>query len=228
MAVALRALSTVTGLNDQATVPIPATASPGDLLIVVISTNDGAALITPPAGWTEEAEVSHSSNFAKLAVYSRLYQSGDGDPVFTFSNSFPFAASMTAWSGADDTTPINAKNSASADSGTSGNINCPSVTTTVDDCLLFCAYTVDRGNVSYAPPSGMTERIDLNQGSSTAHGVASQQLGAAGATGGRTAVASTTNISWVGFTMAIAPAAGGGGAGPVGGAAYYYHLLRNQ
>lgn len=194
--------NTVTGI-DRITVSIPAGAQLGDALVLAVSYDNGAATATPPSGWTEEVDTGHPNGFGHIAAFSRVYQSGDGNPEVILSASTNIAGAIIAVATAHSTAPVDIDGIATGTSSLDGNIDCPSVTTNFANGLLICAYTTDAGNRTYTPPSGMTERIDLNQGSATSLGIATQELGAAGATGAKTAVCSATNIDWIGYTIAI-------------------------
>src|SRR5438034_4484156 len=87
-------------------------------------------------------------------------------------------------------------------------VTAPSVTTTVAGEMLVGLFGMADGRPTFTPPSGMTERFDVNSGSSS--GTASEGTdavqAAAGSTGARTATATNAADS-IGQLIALTPEA---------------------
>ena len=92
----------------------------------------------------------------------------------------------------------------------------PAVSPSTSDALLFCAAQSDgqSGQATYTAPSGMTERTDSTDGSTTGSSTASLVLSASGSTGTKTFTAShsagyaTVSVAVKGPTGAAAPGLG--------------------
>ena len=196
--------------------PVPATVATDDLMIAQIAYNaTGGGIITPPAGWTLIDETG--GNGVTQALYRRIATASEpASYSFTLSSGATdtAAGAITLYDGVDTTSPIDA--SAAQTNASAAAVVAPSVTTTVSGATLVAFYAVrDDGNGT--APAGMTERTDVNsaQGGAAADETlalsADEALGAAGATGSRTATVDVAAGS-IGTLVALTPATGGGGA----------------
>jgi hypothetical protein len=194
----------------------PSGTAEGDLLLAFVCMRANPT-ITPPSGW---ALIEDVRNSALLAVYYKV--AGSSEPsTYTFSvsttDSRPTALAIVRISGADTSNPINASDGVT-DSGVT-DLTCPSVTTTVNDCLLIRACNVEGGDYTWSEPSGYTMRLD---GTTYAGGnsggcdptFADIEFATAGSTGTLDYTHNEPygpfNANGVAVTIAIAPAAGGG------------------
>jgi hypothetical protein len=215
MAVAFRAAGAA--LTDHVSgspaLDYPAGVVAGDLLVVqAVLTSSGTAT---PAGWT-----AITSDLANNAWgFSQLWYkiAGASEPSTlsipkTANN--PIAAVMSAYSGVDTTTPINA--SATTASSTSG--VSPSVTTTVANTLLLRIYW-SFSPASTIPPGTTTERYDVFDAWQTANSeLGTEPAAAIGATGTTTATFGVGSMNGGSrATVAVAPGAAASGAGVAGG-----------
>lgn len=173
----------------------PAGTVDGDVLVANV-TFGTAATITPPAGWgLLNASGDHGSGRG-TNIYSKFAASEGASWAWGFSSAVGVVIAVSAHSGLASATPnaSNGQNNAS-----SVNAVAPSINTTADGCDLIACYG-SNGNVTTTAPGGMTEREDLNGGTSRTASLHTETLGAMGATGTRTAVLSgaQTNHGWVG------------------------------
>lgn len=179
------------GESTSVSVSRPSGASTGDLLVVSLLVT-WAAGVTPPDGWTKLVERYDAGGDFGQWVFYRI-DSGAAGP-FTFNLSFSAYRNYVcvAYSGTDSV-------DASASQLSSGNsLIGPSVTTTVNDCMLLMVSAVNGPGVA-TPPGGMTEIAEAD-----AIWAGEEQLGAAGATGTRTALLGGSFASWTSM-IALAP-----------------------
>ncbi|MEM8925703.1 MAG: PKD domain-containing protein, partial [Actinomycetota bacterium] len=190
--------------------PLPSGAAPGDLLLAQIAYNaTGGGIITPPSGWTLLDETG--GNGITQAVYWRV-EPIDGPLFHSFTLSSgatdTAAGAITAYDGVDTTSPIHAV--AGQTNAAAAAVIAPEVTTTVPGATLVALFAV-RDDGPATPPGGMAERTDVNsaQGGAAADETlaasADEELGAAGATGVRTATVDASAGS-VGTLVALQPA----------------------
>jgi hypothetical protein len=111
---------------------------------------------------------------------------------------------MAAYVGVNTTTPVDISGGGSS-SNSSSDV-APSVTTTVAGDLVIGVFG-EAANASVTPPTGMLEQIEQLAGTGNTRVVtelSDQQLGAAGATGTRTATLSRSGAN-VGQLIALRP-----------------------
>ncbi|MFO1078635.1 MAG: Ig-like domain-containing protein [Planctomycetota bacterium] len=187
------------------TVATPASDA-GDLLLAVICVRPSSAAITPPSGWTLVHRIDNTNAADhSLAVYRRAFAAVEpASHAFVFSTSTGSTGGLIAFAGADTASPIDVQ--AAQNTASSLSHAAPSITTTAANELLVTAYGMSSAT-SFTPPAGMTEAFDVrSMASENATGITgcgcTEQLGAAGATGTRTAVANAQ--ADVGNTMSLA------------------------
>jgi hypothetical protein len=183
----------------------PASAVPGDLLVVFVS-DAGTTAVTPDqAGWTLiRTDQSHNAWITQGLWYR---WAGAGDPAtYSFTKSNPKAdmvAAMLRITGANTTNPVDVSAGNSQGGTVSTTITAPSVTTTVANTLLLTFASTTDGN-TYTPAAGMTEQVDYTSGRWMSEQVATQAIAAAGATGTRTiTINNIGNVYAVASTLAI-------------------------
>ncbi len=186
------------------TLTVPSGTTNGDLLIAVLTTRlNSAHTHTTPSGWTVTKSTA-SGNY-RGTVYQRIASSEPADYAFANSGSTcRICGEMYRITGHDPTTPVNIVASAWS-AGTSTSVDAASVTTSVDNCLLFWVGFV-MANINLDTVSGMTELHDLTAGA-TAHNstaVDDQTFATAGATG--TKSVTIASADWMAIQFAIAPA----------------------
>lgn len=189
----------------------PSSTAENDLLVGVggwYTASDPS--VSPPAGWSEILEALRTSYHWGGSWY-KVAGGSEGSSYTWTTGSMTHSGGIVRISGVDTSSPINAYGTgADNEYGESG--TCPTVTTTVDDCLILRVIVLN-----YHEPADVTEpgshTYVMGSGSNSAAPavvIASATQASAGATG-------TADFTWTGakvhrcYTIAIAPAGGGGG-----------------
>ncbi len=181
--------------GSSASVAKPTGAVSTDYLIAflgVAEPDGGSDAPGAQSGWTtlvNEGMSQGNSGFAYGAFW-RLCGSGSS---FSFTvDGTDFVAAIIAVRSTHGT-PV--YTSASAEStSSSSSIQAPSVTSTAADHLLITGHILDESE-SITPPSGMTEQVERDKnGNAPTVSICTLALGAAGATGTKTATASGSDV----------------------------------
>jgi hypothetical protein len=160
--------------------------------------------VTAPSGWTLVRSTTSGSTLTQ-ATYVHI--AGSSEPSsyqWRFAASRLASGAVAAYVGVDGTTPVDVSSGGSSSGSTS--IVGPSVTTTTAGELLIGAFG-GAANASLTPPTGMLEENEQLAGTGNNRVVvelSDQQLGAAGATGNRTATLSKSGAN-VGQLIALRP-----------------------
>lgn len=179
---------------------VPTGTSDGQQMLAVVGWAGGTGVaITPPSGWTLIRRVD-STTVVGEAVYRRTASSEPASYTWTLDTSTTNSGQMITYAGVDTASPIDAENGQS--NASSVNVTAPSITTvTANTMLVFVGGLA--GAVTFTPPSGFTERTDVNSGT-----IADKIQAATGATGTVTATASGAGLN-IGFLIALKEAASG-------------------
>jgi hypothetical protein len=183
----------------------------------------GTGTWTLPSGWTSLYNDSMTVDGAEVCVAYKV--AGGSEPgSYTFScNTTTVGAGGTvgiisAYSGVDNSTPINASAPNKIDTAVASpyTVTGASITTTVDNCWLIWMGIADRTNVTnctFAVPSGYSSRATVQGASGNEYNgaqIADKSQGSHGSTG--TQSANWTQISSSAGTwavhVALAPAGG--------------------
>jgi PKD repeat protein len=210
MAVAFRAAGTLTTSTSSGThtVNYPAGVAAGDLLVIQMVVTVGT--LTTPAGWTNLYGPFTESGFGAAVHYLFYKIAGGSEPstmTVTKSAGNAAAAVMSAYTGADTTTPIDVFATAvQPTSGTSG--SSPSVTTTKANTMLLRLCTAFAGPAATTPAGTVTERYDVTWSfNSTGLELGTETQAAIGASGTSGVTFSTGISGGIGATIAVAPVA---------------------
>jgi len=210
--------SSANGGASSLTLPVPAAATSGDVLVahvVVHAHSFGANPLPAPSGWTR-VRTDADNNHLIAAVFWRV--AGGSEPAsYTFTNSSGDASQQAAgailtYRGVDTARPIDAHGGAMAVSG-SDTVVAPSVTATRANTRLLALVGVYGNNQGPATPSAsMTKRYeDTVENESgvveTLATAADQMLPAAGASGTRSTTVPSTDTS-VAQSIALRPETG--------------------
>lgn len=181
----------------------PAGVATNDVLLAAVSV-DQTPTITPPAGWTLVRSDANGTTQTQ-AIY--WHAAGASEPAtYTFTFGAPVAsavAGLVAYSGVDTTSPIDVAGGQS--NAASSSITAPSVTTTVANTMLVGFFGLDN-DATISPPSGMTERWDVDAQGTADEGAEAADVATAtaGATGTKVATASISDLS-IGQLVALKP-----------------------
>jgi cellulose synthase/poly-beta-1,6-N-acetylglucosamine synthase-like glycosyltransferase/CheY-like chemotaxis protein len=220
-AIAFRAAATaVSGAagSNSLTVNVPAGTQNGDFMIATVSVRDvgsGALMGTPAAGWTALRPMM-DGGWTRVYMYTRVASSEPASYTWTFNIKTRATAAIVGYSGVDTANPVDLDAFTTQPSWTDTYVT-PNITTTVADAMIVATFSVGTATsgLSIVQPTGMAERYDLNGGNSQIQLQESADAiqASAGATGQKTATASSSGLQGAGVAhiMALRPA---GGSGP--------------
>ena len=190
-------------LGTSITLAKPSGTASSDVLVAALDIA-GTTTVTAPSGWTLVRSTSSGSSLTQ-ATY--VHVAGTSEPSsyqWRFSSQRTASAVLAAYIGVNTTTPVDVSSGGSS-SNSSSDV-APSVTTTVAGDLLIGVFG-EAANATVTPPAGMLEQLEQAAGTSTTRvlsELSDQQLGAAGATGTRTATLSKSGAN-VGQLIALRP-----------------------
>jgi hypothetical protein len=213
MTVAFRTSTEAHAATGDLVITIPATVQAGDLLVIAAGLNNGgnpALNWGTPAGWVKRDDRSVGSNLY-AALYVRTATSGDAGATVTLvsATTGKSCAVIAAYSGADQSAPIDAVQGLSETTSTAAHAT-PTVSTTVDqDVIVIAGVQTDTATQSWSTATGYTKRQDsVDNTNTTGHVVATLQdkgpvtVGTYGGESLTSAVAGPKAATW---TLAISP-----------------------
>src|SRR3990172_2273609 len=218
--------------SSNISVTIPVAASARDLLIAVVIAGDGR-VVSVPTGWTEfstsPAYVTTTGEIGGIQPaagpdryhhYYHFVSSGEAGAsvtwVFTGSSGRKLGAIVT-YSGVSQENPINAVGSTiktdptAGPFGAYGDFIAPGVTPGSLNTMLVSVHASTDVLIGgpFSPPTGMTERVDIESGAGPIYALSinDQILSDTSATGSRTPTASDTLFSQTGtaFLFVLSP-----------------------
>lgn len=215
--------------NDVVTLP---TTASGDLLIVIhCAENHGGSTINE--GFTEIKDAAGAGPERVLVAY-KIATGTDNDPTVSKDTSERFSAqviriSAASWHG---TTPPEISTGATGSPVPNINPDPDSLTASwgAEDNLWIASFCMDE-NESTAPLPTVSFSLPDNQTdgnspfSSAISAISSDELAQATLDPGTYTMQTGSNDTWIGFTIAVRPAAAGGAA--VAGTHYYHHYYRS-
>lgn len=143
---------------------IPATAKPGDFLVLGLSCR---AIVTSPsatAGWTQRTFLNSQS--PSILVYTKVCAPGDpgSNVTVSWTTSCLVGGAVCAYTGVDSTTPIDA--SASATAGTGFTVGYGNVTSPLNDTLVAIGDNANGGTINGATAGSLsfTKRVGSSGG----------------------------------------------------------------
>jgi outer membrane protein assembly factor BamB len=215
-AIAFRSAASVDQAGSPGSIAItkPAGILKGDVLIAVIAVRPDTLTITVPAGFTlERRQDQTTGNPNSVAVYRKIATASEpANYTFTATGNTGIAGGIMAFSGVDNTTPVDVSASSAIVSGTA--FAAPSITTTVANTMIVTAHEFSSSE-RWTPPTGMTEAVDVaslapsNSGGVAVEGNYTTQA-AIGATGTLTANAAGNADTGATVTLALRPVVCGG------------------
>lgn len=163
------------------TVNVPAGTVNGELLIAVNASDwDTLANEGVPAGFTALTTSSYDggTNAVHIALGYRIASSEPASYTFAGGGGADSAGALLRITG-HDSTPTIAQVAAGALTAGSGAVSAPTITPNTATDLLLCFACTDGANgggaLTWTPPSGMTEHIDVQSSTFTTITVASLQ-----------------------------------------------------
>lgn len=151
-------------LQDSSTltrqIPAPADIVAGNLLICIFTGHNLFTISSTPSGWTDLIVIDGGTDQTTCISY-KIATAGDvGATSYSWDIS-PYSSGvefMAQYSGVDGTSPINDYDAQATSSGTSHAT--PSVTTTVNGCMIISAFSFDAPSAVSWSGGGDNERID--------------------------------------------------------------------
>ncbi|MBI5429727.1 MAG: hypothetical protein HY938_04625 [Nitrosomonadales bacterium] len=196
--------------GSRLSIPLPAGTVAGDVMIAAVATTPSTVTITAPAGWTLIQTVTQATATSnRVATYYRVATASEpASYSWTFSTTHSGAAGgIVSYSGVDNTAPVDV--SAGAATASALTHTAPGITTAAAGDMLVTVHEYASGR-SWTPPAGMTERVDIASRSASNNGITLEMnellLGAAGATGAKTATASAAADTGATVSIALRPA----------------------
>ncbi|MDY7232732.1 cell wall anchor protein [Hyalangium rubrum] len=189
--VTYRSSSTATAAvsgNASLAITQPAGTTAGDVLLArIINRNNATAVATPPTGWTLLRSDQSASQIKAWVFYKVATASEPGSYTFTLDFASNLAGSISAFSGADPTNPIDTHSGQK--NGNVASFDTPALTTsTANGVAVWFGSQVWAGTACpvspIVPPTGFTEPLDtclVSQNTGLLFDVAYKELGAAGA-----------------------------------------------
>lgn len=177
------------------------TINSGDTLVASLTIeNETTDTITPPSGWTQLG--TNQNDGTSFITYWYKIAGGSETCSYTFSwiNSNFMAWTLTNYSGANGTTPIDAASTGTC--VTAGGTTCTAsaITTTATNTILITSFDTTTLSVTFTSDAAMTNRISFVQESSTkTANLATQTLSSSGSTGTRAAsgLANFKTLVWL-------------------------------
>ena len=202
----------------------PAGLAANDVMVAGVAVR-GSVTVTAPSGWTLIRSDANGSSM-KLNSYSRVATSSEpANYTWSFSSAKAAAGTITAYSGVDTTTPVDAS-SGQFNLSDSTSIVAPSATTTGANERVIGLFSIMKATTITAP-GGMQELGEATSSGGSEPPVtiesADTTQASAGATGDKTATAGSADRA-NGQLIALRPASpgGGGGGGSTGPAVTTY------
>ena len=203
--------------GKKITISMPSICPDGDLYLAQIVLEGGAIFKIIPTGWTQINDIENAGNIH----FASFWKIGNSEPAtytWEVASSKRSIGIIHRISGVDTANPINASGN---DKGDSFKPIAPSITTSVDKCLILRMYGAE-GNAqlsTYWPPA-TTPIFQDDSAGKVVSGAAYENLFSAGSTGtGEFSMAGKKK--WIAMTVAVTPASGGGNADSVSGGAGY-------
>jgi hypothetical protein len=231
MAIGFRASSAAgaassSGSGTSQAVTIPAAVATGDVLVVcavvvpisaTTPTLSIASTGTTPVAAAAQQTASESLP-ATLGVrpWTVVCGSGDAGKVITVSSTVAgfFSVAVAAYTGVDNTNPVDVIGGAATAGGNTATVTCPSESTaTAGDWALFLGGGAGEGG-NLTPPSGSTSRESSVNGGTNVFAVIADGNASAGASGtsiggGTFTTTSATNSILAAFTIGLKAAGSG-------------------
>ena len=174
----------------------PTGVAEGQLLLATV-TAAGTGAVTAPSGWGAIRSLTQASTI-QLTYYKVAGASEPSSYSWSLGSKRAAAGGIVAYSGVNQTVPIDATATAT---GASGNASAPSATTSASGDLVLAAASFG-AVATVTPDPSTTERFDVSSGSNTSELADFAQAGA-GATSAKTATPSVSSGVWLAATIAL-------------------------
>ncbi|MCX7627452.1 MAG: hypothetical protein N2Z69_03460, partial [Methylophilaceae bacterium] len=152
-------------LLPSLTISKPAGTVTNDVMVATITARPRTVVITPPAGWTLlQTHQSTNTDAASIRMNTYYKVAGASEPAsytWTFGGSSHAGASggIVSFFGVDTASPINVSGGNTTSNGSNHTAN--SISTTMASTMLVSSLAFPGTPSDWAPPSGMTEAVDV-------------------------------------------------------------------
>ncbi len=199
-----------TGGATSLTISKPTGTNSTNLLVATIAVAGGSAEnVTAPGGWTLIRRTDNSTVLSVLSYYKVAGGSEAGSYAWTISPSAKATGAIVRYSGVNTSSPIDLSSGNNSGGSSNSSVVANSVTTTGSAEVILGVFGT-AARTTFTPASGMTERVDVANGTSTNAGptieVASITQASAGSVGDKTAAAAASG-RWAAQQIAIKPTA---------------------
>jgi hypothetical protein len=195
------------GGSTSFSISLPLGTGAGDVMIALFAVLDPNTNVHTPNGWVQCAKNDITNTYHQIAFYKVAGSSEPPSYTFTLDVNLVEACGIIAtYSGVDNNTPVNATSGRTG--GGTFAVTAPSASAGVTNCQLVCCFGMtDKNAVPWTAPTGETLRNQVNSNNATACAISDEALTGTGATGDRTASASS-NQAWIGQQIILEPVQG--------------------
>lgn len=218
MAVAFRSFATGTktgGTGLNLTINVPAGTTDGDCMLAFVLTGTATTAATQ-ASWTT---LDSQTGGPTVKSFSRIASSEPASYTFTVVDAQASIGGIVTYSGSHATTPVNQHAAFNRLTSTT-NVSATTVTPSVDACMIVFIGGSGAG-ASMTPPSGYTERVDVDNGGGGLNIEFAELLQTTATATGTVTATNNASANTQATVVAIAPAAVGANPYPYVGGGYY-------
>ena len=183
-------LASTTGGNVQSlsfSVDLPSPFATGDLLVVLLSSENGAAGMTAPSGWTYlNLGYTQNGGQAGLQVFYKISDGTETSPIaMTQSSGKRVAYVSSAFSGVDPSSPFDVFSYSNSGGTSVTSYTASSVTTTAANAYLIAAFASQNTSLGTVTPPSYDDILgsQMNNASVYAMGIQKATAGATGTVG---------------------------------------------
>ncbi len=210
-------ISKETSGDNEFVMDMPSTRPDGDLYLAQVAQEGGADIDDIPSGWTEIRDTDRS-NDVRLASYWKIGNSEPSSYTWESDSSKKWIGAIYRISGINTSNPINASGDTTKNTS---NPTSPSVTTSVNNCLVLRMYGAEGDEQASTYWPNETTALFQDDSSGNVVSAAAYEYQASAGSTGIAEFTMTGKKKCVAATIAIAPASGSSD-GVSGGAGYMH------
>ena len=205
-AVAYRSSAATCNATANTSVSVPGGTTNGDVMLMVINSKDNAAQATP-TGWTRVGTQLNNTTSLTTNIFYRVASNEPASYAPTTTR-VSHCLSISSFSGADTTTPINASSQRANPSSTTVTADAITPSVAGTEVVFISGYGNDETHSGYSGTNPtFAERFDVKTaaGTDNAIALASGAKTDTSSTGSRTAIATSPAAVNNGYLIALAP-----------------------
>jgi hypothetical protein len=179
----------------------------GDIIVVGVAKANADA-VTKPSGFVDIALVTGQAAVTTYGYYKVITNAGGEPATYTFSwtNTSRATGESVAYSGVDNTTPIDVTASTLAQGSGSASLVLPSITTVTNGAMLISGAGQDSSGTGTMTQPGSMGQVQVALSAGKCFTMADELAATAGATGTRTWTGSSSTLAHSGWLAALRPA----------------------